>query len=281
MTPSINPIEIMVCADDYAQNQSISEGIVHLAEQGRINAISCMVNSTCWNDSHAALYAQRSDHYVGLHFNLTHGNAMSSLWKDTYGIKLPGMAWLLQQACLRRLKSHVVIAEIKAQLDAYTHTMNAWPDFIDGHQHVHQLPIIRDALLSVCADSSHPNLFIRKTSNGWLDLLSTDGMPKRQLIALLGGIALQKHLVKQAVPSNTSFSGIYNFKEASHYRVFFKRFLKQTRDGGLIMCHPGKQSEDRSDPLYLYRHHEFNYFMSDDYLSDLARYSCQLKRKEV
>ncbi len=284
ITSLIENKQIILCADDYAQNTSISEGIVHLAEQGRINATSCMVNSKAWNEAHQALHPIQSTTYIGLHFNLTHGDALSPRWKKNYGVQLPGMASLLKQSYLRRLNPEVIAAEIMAQLDAYTHAMNAYPDFIDGHQHIHQLPVIREALLAVYGDLP-PGIFIRKTSNGWLDLLSPDGFPKRQLIALLGGIA--SRVGKGAsgdVPTrftNSSFSGIYNFKDAVNYRHYFKRFLNHSRDGGLIMCHPGNLSEDVRDPLHLYRHHELGYFMSDEYLSDLDSHSFQLKRKEA
>lgn len=272
--------QITLCADDYGQNTVISEGIVHLAEQGRINATSCMVNSEAWNETYQPLYALQSSTYIGLHFNLTHGAALSPDWKKKYGASLPGLASLLKQSCFRRLNPTIIATEIKAQVDAYTLAMNAYPDFIDGHQHIHQLPVIRDALLGIYADLP-VGIFIRKTCNGWGDVLSTDGFPKRQSIALLGGIAFQKCLAHRALPANTSFSGIYNFKDAINYRHYFNEFLKHSQDGGLIMCHPGNSSDDISDPLRLYRHYERDYFMSDEYLSDLKSHSFQLKRKET
>ena len=280
MTHFIKPINITVCADDYAQNSAISEGILSLAEKGRISATSCMVNSTCWRESSQALHPIQSRLYVGFHFNLTHGEPLSSSWKKNYGTQLPGMPWVLRQACLRRLKREIVAAELQAQLDAYAQAMNDWPDFIDGHQHIHQLPVIREVLLDGYASrmSDRP---IRKTSQSWLDLFSRDGVPKRQLLALLGGVAFQKRLSQIKLPTNTSFSGIYNFNQAKNYRRFFQQFLKHSLDGGLIMCHPGNSSDDTSDPLQASRHDELDYFMSDEYLSDLASHSCQLTRKEV
>ena len=280
LTNQIETKQITLCADDYAQNTTISEGIVHLAEQGRINATSCMVNSEAWDETHQALHSLQSTTYIGLHFNLTHGDALSPVWKENYGVSLPGMANLLKKSCFRRLNPEVIVMEIQAQLEAYTNAMNAYPDFIDGHQHIHQLPVIRDALLAVYADLP-PGMFIRKTCNGWLDLLSADGFPKRQSIALLGGIAFQKRLAHWDLPTNTSFSGIYNFKDAVNYRHYFKQFLKHSQDGGLIMCHPGNPSDDISDPLHRYRHYELDYLMSDEYLSDMDSHSIQLMRKET
>ena len=270
--------QIILCADDYGQNVAISEGIVNLAEQKRINAISCMVNIKSWSETSTALHSIQSSTFIGLHLNFTHGEALSASWRKAYGTQLSDITSVLKNTCLKRLNPQIISAEIQAQLDVFTKHMNASPDFIDGHQHVHQLPVIRDALLALYSELPF-GTFIRKTCNGWSDLLSRDGFPKRQLLMLLGGMVLQRRLAQQSIPCNSSFSGIYNFKHAEKYARFFKQFLANTQDEGLIMCHPGNPSADMSDPLHSFRHHELNYFMSDDYLNDLAKHSFQLRRK--
>lgn len=269
---------IILCADDYAQNSSISEGIIQLAKQNRINAISCMANSELWGELYPILFSVQSTTYIGLHLDFTHGNALSPTWKKYHGTQFQGLSSLLKNAWLRRLNPEAIAAEIQAQLDAFTYSLNVLPDFIDGHQHIHQFPVIRDALLAVCSERL-PNSFMRKTSNGWRDMVVADGFPKRQLIALLGGVEFQYRLKQQSMPCNTSFSGIYNFKRAKNYRRYFNRFLTHSQHEGLIMCHPGKRSTDMDDPLGLYRHHEFDYFMSDEYLCDMKNHSFQLKQK--
>ncbi len=277
----MNPLtskRIVICADDYAQNQSITDAIVQLAEQKRINAISCMVNSASWDAWHPALYPLQPTTYIGLHLDFTHGVALSHAWKKHHGTPFQGLPVLLKKAYLRRLNLEAVHAEIQAQIDVFTHSMNALPDFIDGHQHIHQLPVIREALLAACSKLP-ASTFIRKTSHGWCDMLSVDGFPKRQLITMLGGATLHNRLTQQSVASNSSFSGIYNFKQAVNYRDYFKQFLSRSQHDGLIMCHPGKSSHDVSDPLHSSRHHEFDYLMSDAYLSDLAGHAFQLKQK--
>ena len=42
-----------------------------------------------------------------------------------------------------------LVNEIAAQLRMFVHTFGRAPDFIDGHQHVHLFPQIRDAVLEV------------------------------------------------------------------------------------------------------------------------------------
>lgn len=268
--------KIIICADDYAQNTAISEGILRLAEAKRINAISCLVNSDKWLETHQALHRAKQTSLIGLHFNLTFGQALSAEWRQKEGAFFPDLPQLLQKAYRGRLDVKVVTAEIMAQLDAFTSAMQMPPQFIDGHQHIHQLPVIRHALLAVYAKRKLSS-FLRNTSNGWRDFFCLESFPKCQLIALLGGRAFKRSLLQQSIPNNASFSGIYNFGKVYDYRYYFKRFLKKSKDGGLIMCHPGNESKDVADPLHQYRHHELDYFMSDAFLSDLEDNSFQLR----
>lgn len=269
---------IMICADDYSQNKAISEGILLLAKNKRINAISCLVNTPSWHEIHKELNQVKKNTYIGLHFNLTLGQALSSKWQTNYSHNFNDLPSLIKQSYLRRLDIECVIAEICAQLDSFTEATGANPDFIDGHQHIHQLPIIRDALFTVY---KHRKLsaFCRKTSSGWRDFLTYSNFPKRQAIALLGGVAFNRILRQHAILTNTSFAGIYNFVNAKNYRSYFQQFLRRSNTGGLIMCHPGIESSDQSDPLHQYRHQELNYFMSKAFLSDLNDEQCRLIQK--
>lgn len=273
MTPSINSNKkIILCADDYGQNAPISQGIITLASQKRINAISCMVNSKHWPWAFRALYAIRSSTLIGLHLNLTFGQPESQLWQQHYGKQLFKLPKLLTKAYCNSLNPDVIAAEIQAQIDLFYHSMDAYPDFIDGHEHCHQLPVVREILLS-------KGIPIRNTCTGFCDFMSWHHFPKRQLITLLGGLSYKKRLLKQNLSMNTSFTGIYNFKNASNYRRYFRQFLSHSLDGGLIMCHPGYVSTDQHDPLANYRHYELDYFLSDAFIHDLAQFSITLRFK--
>ena len=267
--------DIILCADDYAQNPDICEGILLLAEKKRINAISCLVNSPIWLKTHQELGRIKPTTSIGLHFNVTFGKPLSTLWQKQYGQTFYGLTHIFRKCYLRQLENTVVEAEIRAQLDAFTTAMGFFPDFIDGHQHVHQLPIIRDAWLKIYIEHQLTSFF-RNTSNGWIDFLSTTGFPKRQMMSLLGGITFKNRLMNASIPTNTSFSGIYNFIKGAAYSDYFKAFLSVTHHGGLIMCHPGVKSNDVDDPLHLYRCHELNYFMSDQLMTDLKAKFFQL-----
>ena len=277
----VNPNKTLrICADDYAQNASIDEGILTLCDAKRINAVSCMVNSSAWPVSQQALKPFAQSVFIGLHLNFTDGTPLSETWRRQYGPLFLGHAWLVKMAYTRQLSKDIIKAEIKAQVQAFQASWGLVPNFIDGHLHTHQLLGIRQALLELYTQHQW-DFAIRNTSNGIFDFLSFKGFPKRQLIALLGGISLRKSLYQRQIKTNTSFAGIRRYNHLHHVRFDFNRFLSESKAGGVIMCHPGISTNDPSDPLAEHRCHELNYLMSTHFIEDLQFHGFQLEMKMI
>lgn len=260
MTASLK--NIILCADDYAQNEDISCGIIRAIDARRLNALSCLTTSFYWPEASRDLLSRRPQALIGLHFNLTHGFALSDAWKAEYGQTFGGLLGVLQASYFKRLNLDVLKAECAAQLEAFRCALGVEPDFIDGHQHVHQLPQVRDALLAVYQDNQLTG-FIRNTARAI-------HCSKSYIIARLGGITFKHALNSAGITTNTSFSGVYPFHRSRHYRRYFNCFLNHSQNSGLIMCHPGNRSTDKTDPLREYRCDELEYLMSDTFLDDLS-----------
>ncbi len=261
--------KITLCADDYGQHQSISDAIIALLEKNRLSATSCMTSSPRFAMDAERLqpFIRRAD--IGLHFNLTEGSSLSGQ------LAFLPLSRLILKACAYLLKPSAIEAELHAQLDAFEASMGKLPDFVDGHQHIHQLPGIRDALFRVYEKR------LRKT-NSYLRCLyhpaSHVNSFKGRVIQLLGARAFKKRVVKENIPHNSSFSGIYPFSKSKHYARIFPHFLAEVKDGGMIMCHPGLSSHDPSDALLKSRYQEFLYLNSDDFLRDCFRAGVSLQR---
>ncbi|MEZ5654226.1 MAG: ChbG/HpnK family deacetylase, partial [Burkholderiaceae bacterium] len=113
---------------------------MRLAEIERINAVSVMVGAPAWArgvGTLGGLDPVRTE--VGLHLDLTAHPLMLRRRR------LPG---LVAATYLGAADRHCIRAEIRAQLDRFEATVNAAPRYVDGHQHVHQLPLIREELLA-------------------------------------------------------------------------------------------------------------------------------------
>lgn len=265
---------IVLCADDYGQAQNISQGILDLVKLRRLSAVSCMVNSEHW-PSHAAWLKEYRDQIdIGLHFNLTEGRALSNAYRQAHGIQFKPLMQVLAKANLRQFSKAALEAECHAQLGRFMDTFGFAPKHIDGHQHVHQFPLVRDVMMNVYLyhlreHQSYIRLVKEKIS--WQDIIRSF---KKVIIYLSGTNALERLLTLHQIPHNKSFAGVYDFAHASRYRQFFQMHLQQINDGGLIMCHPGLANGD--DTIAAARGKEYAYFSSEEFLQD-----CQIAEVEL
>ena len=240
--------KITLCADDFGLNTAVNQGILNLIDQGKLDATSCMTTLPLWPTAGLELKKRRHQVQCGLHFNLTENTGLS-------------LQTLMRQAFLRQLNSADLMAQMKNQIEAFKAVMGDLPDFIDGHQHVHQLPQVRNALLKVYANYyPEKTAWIRVSSQPyfWKNFTSL----KKAIIALSGGLKLRRLLIQNSIPHNTSFSGIYDFNPNSNYALLLQSFIKESQDGGLIMCHPGLSSAEPSDPIYQTRELEYQTLMT-------------------
>lgn len=289
----ISTLDFILCANDFGHSEPVSSAILHLFTQQRVNAVSCMVNMPFWQDAHHELDNVNSAQFIGLHLNLTSGQPLSAAWRRCYGDTFFSLSKLIQYAYRRKLDKAVIRAEIQAQLDLFMQDIHIYPDFIQGYQHIQQLPVISDVLLDlyqeqqakihgfsvtdifeVHTDPDPVPCFLGKTSSiwhkGW-----RGGWDKNQILALVGARAWHQKLIAANIATNTSFGGVYRRKEAQSYRRYFQGFLSQVQDGGLIVCHPGFE-DCESDS---FRQFEFKYLESDDFLADLQAHSVQFLEK--
>lgn len=268
---------IVLCADDYGQVANISQGILTLIKMQRISAVSCLVTGADWYKQAVWLKEYQNQVDIGLHFNLTEGHALSAAYRKIHGTKFKSVMQLLAQSCLRGLKSAAIEAELEAQLEAFTHALGFMPHHLDGHQHVHQFPIVRDVMMRVY----HRHLrkartYIRlvKEKMAWSHSF------KKAIIHFSGSNALQQLLIHHNVPHNASFAGIYHFKKYHHcYRKLFQSFLQRMENGGIIMCHPGLPgSSSKEDGIAEARVSEYSYFLSKEFLADCRQAGVEISR---
>ena len=272
---------IVLCADDYGQAEAVSSGILALLAAERLSAVSCLVNQPRWQLQAARLAPFKDKADLGLHLNFTDGEALSPVYRKQLGDKFMSLPQLLWRSMTRvpKLHSAALVAEIHAQLDAFHEAMGFLPRFIDGHQHVHHLPVIREALLEVYAERlKGEGAYVRAVTQNWQPAQLLKGDIKSAVIHFTGGLDFAKRLDSVSIPHNTTFAGIYAFSQADHYRQYFQQFLQASDDGGLIMCHPGLTAEDATDPISHARLCEYDYFNSDAFLTDCESFDVSLTK---
>lgn len=218
---------IGVCADDFGLNADVDAGIIALSEHGRLTATSCLVAAPNWPSSAARLRELPID--AGLHLNFTEAFA-----DDALHLPLPA---LIRACYLRRLPKSRLAEQIERQCDAFERHCGRAPDFVDGHQHVHQLPMIRDALLPILARryAGQP-LWLRRTA-------APAALPafrlKAYVIAALGSRRFAALAETRGWRLNGHLLGVYDFScDADRYEELLQAWLQSAADGDLLMCHP-------------------------------------------
>ena len=224
----------------------MNAGILSLAAAGRLSATSLLVDGPAARRDITAL--QATDLQVGLHLNFTESFGQPDLC-------LP-LGTLFRTAWLGRLPADAVRAAVRRQLTLFQDLMGRSPDYVDGHQHVHQLPGIRDALLDALPRPQSGQPWIRDVSRP-----HRAGMPlrlwfKAAVIAHLGAVGLRQRARARGHACNPGFLGVYDFQGGvPAYEGWMRRWLAACRDGDVLMCHPAL-GPDATDPLSAQRQAE-------------------------
>jgi len=251
-----------ICADDFGLSRGISHGISRLASRERLTAVSCLVNAAHWRAASPMLRDWPASVQVGLHFNLTEGAPVSPELRHVWPV-LPTLPRLIALAHLRRLPRLALVAEFAAQRAAFVVAAGRPPAFVDGHQHVHHLPQVRDIVLLALADGKTP---VRNTGR----VLGPGYAIKRGLIAGTGGRALERALERERIPHNTALLGVYDFVPG-RYRDHMRGWLAAAPStGGLVFCHPSDSDDSVPDAIAAAREPEAKYLGSDAFTEDLA-----------
>jgi predicted glycoside hydrolase/deacetylase ChbG (UPF0249 family) len=253
---------LLLCADDYGIAPGVGRAIRDLLERGRLSAVSCM---TLWPDfaGEAALLAPLAGRVdLGLHFTLTADRPLRRVMIDAY---------------LGRLDRALVAAALGRQLDSFTQAFGRTPDFIDGHQHVHLLPGVREAVLSAAEQTG---AYLRLTTEPLSAIGRTRVSPVKAAFLSRLGRPLQREAGRRRIAGNRGFRGVRSFTERQPFRALFRRFINGAPAGTLVMCHPGLVDAvlETRDPLTLPREAEYNYLASAEFSADLAAAGLRLAR---
>jgi hypothetical protein len=204
---------------------------------------------------------------LGLHVNLTEGAPLSADLARHWPT-FPGLPRLIAGAHLGVLPLAALAVELRAQVDAFAASIGRLPAYLDGHQHVHHLPGLRERVVALAASRGPgPSAFaVRSTGR----VLGPRYAAKRFLIARTGGIALQRLLDRDRVRHNTALLGVYDFVEADYRRLVRGWLAAAPPAGGLVFCHPHAGPAYPGDPIGAARRREAAYLASEAFAADLA-----------
>lgn len=274
---------VLMCADDYGLAPGVSTAIAELIAAGRLSATSAMSILPDWRRAAPELRAivAHAPADVGLHLTLTDHAAATAAPGLAVDGRLPPLGRLLGQALAHRLPRAAVRDEVRAQLDAFEDAWDAAPDYVDGHQHVHLLAGVREAVIEeILRRYPRGRVWVRDCVEAPLRCLRRGvAAPKALFIGALG-LPLRRRLRQAGIPANDGFSGLHDFHSAQPFADKMRRFLAGLGPRPLMHVHPGRVDEAlrRCDSLTTPREAELAYLASDAFAADLAAAGLRIAR---
>lgn len=257
---------IILCADDYGMTEGVSRAIGELAAARRLSATSVLVTSAHWPASAPRLLAHRGRMSIGLHLDLTMGPPLGSIRRLTANGRFVGLNGLMVLACLRLLDPKEIADEVSRQLDAFEARLGYPPDHVDGHQHVHALPQVRDALINVLA-RRYPTLppLVRDPGDSYERIKARREPMAKALIVHGLSRGFGEAARERGLPVNRGFSGFSRFDLNAPYGEELRRAFSVTASPHIVMCHPGHVDSDLRgrDPVVERRKMEYEVLLRD------------------
>lgn len=231
------PRNLIVCADDFGIEPGVDDAIVELSQAGRLSATGCLVTSARFPQAASRLQSLPVD--VGLHLNFTEYLGLPGFYTP--------LGRLIALTYTRRISRSEVRQQIAAQLDLFELHVKRAPDFVDGHLHIHQFPVIRDELIDALSRRYAKNLpWLRDTRPTQMSrALPLMQRFKAHVIGALGARALVRLVKHSGARVNDGFMGAYDFSRPHPpYLSMLSAWLETARVNSVLMTHPACYASD-------------------------------------
>ncbi|SFO15452.1 hypothetical protein SAMN03159463_01287 [Mesorhizobium sp. NFR06] len=259
---------IRLIADDYGLAPGVSSAILDLIERGRLTGTGCMTGFPEWEEAAARIRPFRRRAAVGLHLTLTDQLAVTGLSSLAPQGKLPGLASLALPVRRGRIYERDIHAELDAQHDRFVEALAGPPDYIDGHQHVHFLPVVRNWLLARFGESARKPALRGAPGFAGLDAAAA----KIAAIATLAA-GFNRSMQRAGFRVMTPLCGIYDWRQPEKFASTLRAAIDTLPEQGLFMCHPGHVDATlrARDPMQGAREVEYAMLSSQDFGASLDR----------
>ena len=252
---------IRLIADDYGLAPGVGEAIIDLIERGRLSGTSCMTGFADWPVQAARLAPLFDQAAIGLHLTLTDQPALTGRSTLAPEGVLPPLGALALPLRRRHIEEGDVHAELDAQLDRFVTAFGRAPAFIDGHQHVHFLPVVRSWLgRRFAGQDERPLLRGAPAMSAGLNAAGLKLAAVRVLAAGFEGAMRRAGFTVMA-----PLGGLYDWRRPEGFARVAAAALRGLPEAGLFMCHPARVDETLRgrDPMQAAREVEYDFLASD------------------
>ena len=275
------PVPFILIADDFGLSDGVSDAILDLLAKNRLSGTGSMVNQPVWARRADELKPFQGHRDLGLHLTLTLGaprGPLPTLAPEGQFLPLPS---LMAKCFSHDLPRREIRDEIIRQISFFKENTGRFPDFIDGHQHVHVLPVIRRALfeaLEILKPDRKP--WLRVPSDHLGSIMARGVSVGKALFIAFLSLGFARHAKRFGYRVNDTFSGVRSFDPEADFAREFQRFLLVQGRHHLVMCHPGVSDDALAalDPVTTARDREYEFFKSDAFESMLQSFSMRVAR---
>ncbi|MFC6276012.1 ChbG/HpnK family deacetylase [Psittacicella hinzii] len=246
-----------ICVGDFGLTPGINQATIDLATAGKINCASVLVdapNLTLDYIEDALRLKHEGKLSLGLHLNFTEllsSHQDENLIAPIHHLLNPLYRFLFYSKGKRKQLIHQIYQEIDRQFYLFEELFDCWPDFIDGHQHVHMLPLFHQALREFYTEHRLDQNKIWVRSLNRVNKLNKTNLP--------GASKLQNLILRYATKKARSavyslrkeLLGVYNYQaNAQEFKDLMAFWLSNARKyhlatgrGAVIMVHPSVPEE--------------------------------------
>ena len=232
-------------ADDLGLAEGVDAAIIDLAQSGRLQGASLLVNGPSAANAVEAWRDLADPPPLTLHLCLTEGHGLPNCPDLPTGFGSLLLASLLPWQ--RRRVAPQLRTVLLQQISRYRQLTGLRQIRLDGHQHIHLVPLVLDAVLDLASDESIT--WVRTTRESipeglslrlWWRSLQTGGLLKWLVLQLLSGLATPR-LRRAGLATNRRFAGV--LFSGSMFGTAFRRSWET--------AHSASEVDSASQPVVL------------------------------
>ena len=199
-------------ADDLGLAEGVDAAIIDLAQSGRLQGASLLANGPSAADAMEAWRNLAEPPPLTLHLCLTEGHRLAKCPDLPSGFGTLLLASLLPWQ--RRRIAPQLRTVLQQQISRYRQLTGLSHIRLDGHQHIHLVPLVLDVVLDLAPSESIT--WVRTTREHlpeglslrlWWRSLQTGGLIKWLVLQLLSGLAIPR-LRRAGLETNLRFAGV-------------------------------------------------------------------------
>ena len=252
---AVNVSRLIVHADDFGETVEITRGICEAIEGGAVTSTTIMANMPGTADALPRVQRLADRASFGVHLNLCEGRPLTSgpTLVDQQG-RFHRKRELFLRSVTGRLSLKEVAAEVTAQISV-VHEAGVRISHVDGHKHLHQLPVVSAAVAQVLPHFGIER--VRVTRLGSLRQIKAASTLMREVLSVPARATFRRAQLRS--PERVvDLQAIMDLKPGADTGAS----LRESRGPIEMFCHPGTARADMEKPGSCARYEELQFLLS-------------------